>query len=128
MSRCEHYSCALVFTVLFKFYVNSNAHSRTAMRIVKCSNGQGGLWGEFLLFAIVPSQVHANGGQPALAYGILNEQSVGLQASCGGTHTLVLSMEGRIFVWGRGSFGRLGCGTEKDHTSPVEVFLPGTLP
>ena len=39
---------------------------------------------------------------------------------------MVLSSEGRIFVWGRGSFGRLGSGTEKDHYSPVEVFLPGT--
>ena len=38
---------------------------------------------------------------------------------------MVLSSEGRIFVWGRGSFGRLGSGTEKDHYSPVEVFLPG---
>ena len=51
-----------------------------------------------------------------------------LQASCGGTHTTVLSSEGRIFVWGRGSFGRLGSGTEKDHYSPVEVFLPGRGP
>lgn len=39
---------------------------------------------------------------------------------------MVLSSEGRIFVWGRGSFGRLGSSTEKDHYSPVEVFLPGT--
>ena len=50
------------------------------------------------------------------------------QASCGGTHTMVLSSEGRIFVWGRGSFGRLGSGAEKDHYSPVEVFLPGRPP
>ena len=41
---------------------------------------------------------------------------------------MVLSSEGRIFVWGRGSFGRLGSGTEKDHYSPMEVFLPGRLP
>lgn len=48
-----------------------------------------------------------------------------IQASCGGTHTMVLTAEGRIFGWGRGSFGRLGTGHEKDHHSPVEVFLPG---
>lgn len=48
------------------------------------------------------------------------------QASCGGTHTMVLTSEGRIYTWGRGSFGRLGTGTEKDYLSPVEVFLPGT--
>lgn len=51
---------------------------------------------------------------------------VGCQASCGGTHTMVLTAEGRIFGWGRGSFGRLGTGFEKDCHSPVEVFLPGT--
>ena len=48
------------------------------------------------------------------------------QASCGGTHTMVLTAEGRIFGWGRGSFGRLGTGLEKDCYSPIEVFLPGT--
>ena len=47
------------------------------------------------------------------------------QASCGGTHTMVLTAEGRIFAWGRGSFGRLGTGLEKDCHFPVEVFLPG---
>lgn len=48
-----------------------------------------------------------------------------VQASCGGTHTMVLTSEGRIYTWGRGSFGRLGTGTEKDYYSPVEVILPG---
>lgn len=38
---------------------------------------------------------------------------------------MVLTAEGRIFGWGRGSFGRLGTGFEKDCHSPVEVFLPG---
>ena len=40
---------------------------------------------------------------------------------------MVLTAEGRIFGWGRGSFGRLGTGLEKDCHSPVEVFLPGQL-
>ena len=49
-----------------------------------------------------------------------------VQASAGGTHTCVLTREGRIFTWGRGSFGRLGIGiATKDHHSPVEVLLPG---
>lgn len=52
---------------------------------------------------------------------------VGCQASCGGTHTMVLTAEGRIFGWGRGSFGRLGTGFDKDCHSPIEVFLPGTI-
>ena len=38
---------------------------------------------------------------------------------------MVLTAEGRIFGWGRGSFGRLGTGNEKDCHSPIEVFLPG---
>ena len=48
-----------------------------------------------------------------------------VQAACGGTHTLALTEEGRIFIWGRGSFGRLGLGDERDRYLPVEVKLPG---
>lgn len=48
-----------------------------------------------------------------------------VEASCGGTHTLVVTEEGRIFVWGRGSFGRLGTGNEQNRFGPVEVCLPG---
>mmetsp|Transcript_2765 Transcript_2765/g.7800 ORF Transcript_2765/g.7800 Transcript_2765/m.7800 type:complete len:497 (+) Transcript_2765:160-1650(+) len=47
-----------------------------------------------------------------------------VQASCGGTHTMLLTDQGRMFVTGRGSFGRLGIGM-KDHYAPVEVELPG---
>lgn len=28
-----------------------------------------------------------------------------VQAVCGGTHTMALTVEGRIYIWGRGSFG-----------------------
>lgn len=46
--------------------------------------------------------------------------------AAGGTHTLALTDHGRMFVWGRGSFGRLGLGGgPKDHYLPVEVPLPG---
>ncbi|KAK9819733.1 hypothetical protein WJX72_001724 [[Myrmecia] bisecta] len=48
-----------------------------------------------------------------------------VQASCGGTHTCVLTAEARLFTWGRGSFGRLGTNSQKDCYSPVEVLLPG---
>lgn len=48
-----------------------------------------------------------------------------VEASCGGTHTLVVTAEGRMFIWGRGSFGRLGTGNEQNHFAPVEVCLPG---
>jgi len=47
-----------------------------------------------------------------------------VQASCGGTHTMMVTSEGRMFVTGRGSFGRLGRGT-RDRYSPIEVELPG---
>ncbi len=48
-----------------------------------------------------------------------------LQVAAGGTHTLALSSTGRIFVWGRGAFGRLGTGMEQDLYAPAEVLLPG---
>lgn len=48
-----------------------------------------------------------------------------VEASCGGTHTMVVTDDGRAFIWGRGAFGRLGTGNERDFYSPVEVKLPG---
>ena len=50
-----------------------------------------------------------------------------VQATCGGTHTTVLTAEGRIFTWGRASLGRLGIPVERDCYSPVEVYLPGAI-
>ena len=40
---------------------------------------------------------------------------------------MTLTAEGRIFIWGRGAFGRLGLGDERDRYSPAEVSLPGEL-
>lgn len=51
-----------------------------------------------------------------------------VQAACGGTHTMVLTDEGRIFSWGRCSYGRLGSTADHDCYSLVEVYLPGGLP
>lgn len=48
-----------------------------------------------------------------------------VEASCGGTHSMVVTEDGRAFIWGRGGLGRLGTGDEKDRYSPVEVKLPG---
>ncbi|KAK9811056.1 hypothetical protein WJX73_009758 [Symbiochloris irregularis] len=49
-----------------------------------------------------------------------------VQATCGGSHTAVLTEHGRIYTWGRASFGRLGVGnTSRDAVSPVEILLPG---
>lgn len=47
------------------------------------------------------------------------------QVAAGGTHSLCLTATGRIFTWGRGSYGRLGLGKVKDCYSPVECILPG---
>ena len=38
---------------------------------------------------------------------------------------MVLTAAGRMFIWGRGSYGRLGLGAEKDWYQPVECQLPG---
>ena len=48
-----------------------------------------------------------------------------VEASAGGTHTVVVTEDGRMFIWGRGSFGRLGTGNEQNHFAPVEVYFPG---
>ncbi|KAL4428032.1 hypothetical protein ABPG75_002121 [Micractinium tetrahymenae] len=48
-----------------------------------------------------------------------------IEGSCGGTHTMVVTDEGRCFIWGRGAFGRLGTGAQKDCISPIELKLPG---
>ena len=49
------------------------------------------------------------------------------QVAAGGTHTMALTSEGRIFVWGRASYGRLGLGNmvKSDQYLPVECQLPG---
>eukprot|EP00889_Picochlorum_renovo_P001271 jgi/Picre1/28301/NNA_003707.t1 len=48
-----------------------------------------------------------------------------VEASCGGTHTVVVTDEGRILIWGRGSFGRLGTGGR--HTMALAVPDNGDL-
>jgi alpha-tubulin suppressor-like RCC1 family protein len=59
-------------------------------------------------------QVHGLGEHPIV------------QVAAGGTHTLALSTQGRMYVWGRASFGRLGTGSEQqDLYSPAEIQLPG---
>lgn len=53
------------------------------------------------------------------------EQHRVVQAAAGGTHTLALTSSGRMFTWGRGSYGRLGLGHLRDYYHPVECVLPG---
>jgi alpha-tubulin suppressor-like RCC1 family protein len=48
------------------------------------------------------------------------------QVAAGGTHSLAVTSAGRMFIWGRGSYGRLGLGAgAKDAYAPVEAALPG---
>lgn len=61
--------------------------------------------------------------KPTLVESLVHETVV--QAVCGGTHTMALTAEGRIYIWGRGSFGRLGLGGERNCPAPVLVTLPG---
>ncbi|KAF6250550.1 hypothetical protein COO60DRAFT_1465227 [Scenedesmus sp. NREL 46B-D3] len=49
-----------------------------------------------------------------------------VQVAAGGTHSLAVTSSGRMFIWGRASYGRLGLGpAARDQYSPVEVALPG---
>jgi hypothetical protein len=54
------------------------------------------------------------------------EGHVVVQVAAGGTHTMALTSEGRMFVWGRASYGRLGLGERaRDVYEPEECVLPG---
>nr|XP_014352786.1 PREDICTED: uncharacterized protein LOC102345897 [Latimeria chalumnae] len=44
--------------------------------------------------------------------------------SCGSSHSVVVTDRNRIFSWGNGSSGQLGCGERTMQMNPVEVFLP----
>lgn len=41
--------------------------------------------------------------------------------TAGEAHTLALTGDGRVYSWGRGTFGRLGTGKEADELFPVQV-------
>jgi alpha-tubulin suppressor-like RCC1 family protein len=49
-----------------------------------------------------------------------------VQVSCGGTHSVALTNDGRIFSYGRGDHGRLGFGKAftTGHPLEVPVYLP----
>lgn len=44
-----------------------------------------------------------------------------VQVSCGGTHSVALTRDGRIFSFGRGDHGRLGYGMKQTTGQPIEV-------
>lgn len=46
--------------------------------------------------------------------------------SAGEAHTLALTGDGKVYSWGRGTFGRLGTGSEEDRHMPVQVRFFGS--
>ncbi|KAK3722084.1 hypothetical protein QZH41_019834, partial [Actinostola sp. cb2023] len=41
------------------------------------------------------------------------------QVHCGLDHVAIVTVSGKLFVWGRGSFGRLGTGATEDQSTPI---------
>lgn len=48
-----------------------------------------------------------------------------VSAACGHSHTLALTIDGRVFAWGRGDSGELGYGNLSDRSMPKECKMPG---
>ncbi|PHT74252.1 hypothetical protein T459_21529 [Capsicum annuum] len=44
-----------------------------------------------------------------------------IAVAAGEAHTLALTANGDVYSWGRGTFGRLGVGSEADHLYPVRI-------
>lgn len=44
-----------------------------------------------------------------------------IAVATGEAHTLALSGDGNVYSWGRGTFGRLGCGSESDQLLPTRI-------
>ncbi|XLR48230.1 hypothetical protein HN51_032462 [Arachis hypogaea] len=50
-----------------------------------------------------------------------NPSHKAIAVTAGEAHTLLLTGDGSVYSWGRGMFGRLGHGSEKDELLPVQV-------
>ena len=44
---------------------------------------------------------------------------------CSVDHAMAIDRAGRLFAWGRGTWGRLGLGNDRNVTTPTQVPLPG---
>jgi alpha-tubulin suppressor-like RCC1 family protein len=47
------------------------------------------------------------------------------QVSCGGNHTAAVKTDGTLWVWGQGSYGRLGNNSTTNRSTPVTTFAGG---
>lgn len=45
------------------------------------------------------------------------------QVACGYAHTLVLTDEGQVYVWGANSYGQLGIGNKSNLSYPTPVVV-----
>jgi len=50
-----------------------------------------------------------------------NQRLKVVSVAAGEAHTLALAGDGKVYSWGRGTFGRLGTGSESDENFPVPV-------
>jgi hypothetical protein len=49
-----------------------------------------------------------------------------VSVSAGGEHSMALSADGAVWIWGRNNLGQLGNGTNADSRVPMQADLPGT--
>lgn len=47
--------------------------------------------------------------------------NISVKVACGYAHTLALSDEGKLYVWGGNSYGQLGIGNKTNACNPVLV-------
>lgn len=45
-----------------------------------------------------------------------------VQIACGADHALMISSQGELFAWGRGTWGQTGTATTENHLIPVKVL------
>jgi len=58
--------------------------------------------------------------KPRLVVGLDDEDVA--QVACGSGHTVALSLEGKVFAWGRGDDGRLGHGDHEWKDEPMKIL------
>lgn len=73
--------------------------------------------GQEIPFTKIPQKIQA--------FEIMEEVVIGV--SCGPDYSAAVTDSGELYTWGRGSFGRLGLGSNEDQWIPNKVVLPGKV-